>query len=802
MLKYFAFFLAGLVPAFGRAQTITEKLQAFNEQRPQEKVFIHLNKKVFSPKEDIWMKAYHFDARNHEQPGLSGVLYVDLVNAKGTLIDQRTLELADGSAIGDFSLPDTLSPGNYEIRGYTNYMLNFDNQLIHSQAIKVVSYGDKTSDFVSQGIFDVQFFPEGGEFVAGLVNNIGFKATGPDGLGVTLSGVVFDNTGQEIQRFETGFAGMGSFRIIPEIGKTYIAQVIHQGFKLEYPLPQVQATGAVIQLTNKKDQISIRVLTKEYNLEGHVLIGYQNGKVVLLLNPDPTNSYMYASYDFSNFPPGVIYLTLFDHQQRPIAERLSFINTSVQNARLDIDIEEKFKKRSPVESDINLDFFDQTGAADLSVSVFDFTLNSTGSGNIKTYLLLESDLSGHIERPNTYFEMERNRADQALDDLMLTQGWRRFTWKDVLSDTLPPVDYYLEQELKIRGQLLKYYDRDKPLKGEVSLTVLEDPLIEAQVITDVDGQFEFSGLNFADTITAIFQAKKPGRKTKKNPHRERNDAYFIQLTERSHPMSGINWADLSSDEWDNITQRVASLDRQYREFEAAFSDEVIVLEAMEVATTQSPFNDGVESQALMYNNPTRRYELDSMEFDPRENAATMSDVIRSLQIPGFNAGTLQSRGANSFTGSSAVVFFYNGFPVDQEFVFQDLSPNDVGTIDYFTGNQAAIFGAQGASGVIVIYPRSKASKLAATDFVGIATLRYAGFSEAREFYSPKYEVATSSKPDIRRTLYWDPYLTLDSKGKGKLSFYTSDQKGTFIVKINGLSDEGVPLYAETTFEVE
>ena len=50
--------------------------------------------------------------------------------------------------------------------------------------------------------------------------------------------------------------------------------------------------------------------------------------------------------------------------------------------------------------------------------------------DFRTYMLLRSDLRGHIEQPNYYFEDTTAKARLALDNLLMTQGWRRFDWRE------------------------------------------------------------------------------------------------------------------------------------------------------------------------------------------------------------------------------------------------------------------------------------------------------------------------------------------------------------------------------------
>ncbi|RYF49452.1 MAG: hypothetical protein EOO39_45580, partial [Cytophagaceae bacterium] len=77
----------------------------------------------------------------------------------------------------------------------------------------------------------------------------------------------------------------------------------------------------------------------------------------------------------------------------------------------------------------------QPKQAALSVSVYRLdSLADTGSGNLLSYLWMTSDLQGQIESPSYYLQPETADVAQATDNLMLTHGWRRFRWSDILGN--------------------------------------------------------------------------------------------------------------------------------------------------------------------------------------------------------------------------------------------------------------------------------------------------------------------------------------------------------------------------------
>jgi len=103
----------------------------------QEKVYLHTDKEYYYPGETIWFKAY----MNYRSPeimdSLSRVLYVELIDSSGKIIQTKVLPIEDGMASNAIVI-DELQEGNYYLRAYTNWMLNYDHKLIFVKVIPIL----------------------------------------------------------------------------------------------------------------------------------------------------------------------------------------------------------------------------------------------------------------------------------------------------------------------------------------------------------------------------------------------------------------------------------------------------------------------------------------------------------------------------------------------------------------------------------------------------------------------------------------------------------------------------------------
>jgi hypothetical protein len=93
--------------------------------------------------------------------------------------------------------------------------------------------------------FDVQFFPESGNLLDNVLQCVGFKAIGKDGLSVDITGKVFTDKNEEICELSTLVNGMGKFSIKTQPNERYYALVKRaNGIEKRVELPKTQTTGA------------------------------------------------------------------------------------------------------------------------------------------------------------------------------------------------------------------------------------------------------------------------------------------------------------------------------------------------------------------------------------------------------------------------------------------------------------------------------------------------------------------------------------------------------------------------------
>ena len=141
--------------------------------------------------------------------------------------------------------------------------------------------------------------------------------------------------------------------------------------------------------------------------------------------------------DRNSLGDGISHLTIFDAARAPICERLVF---KYPSHRLNISVsadKEKYATRKKIQLQVSsAGADDKPITTDCSLSVFRVdSIQTAPSGHIESYLWLASDLKGKIESPDYYFDHPED--EQAMDNLMLSHGWRRFRWEDIVAPCPP-----------------------------------------------------------------------------------------------------------------------------------------------------------------------------------------------------------------------------------------------------------------------------------------------------------------------------------------------------------------------------
>jgi hypothetical protein len=768
------------------------KLKTLLTDHITEKAYLHFDRPYpyYVAGDVVYFKAYVVKGERNDLTNISAMLHVDLINKSNTVIQTELLQLNNGVGWGDFSLPDTLQKGSYRIRAYTEWMRNEKDPNFFEQNISVSSINnvDRVAETVKlSGQPALQFFPEGGNLVTDIHSKVAFKAIGTDGLGTGVKGAVIDDKNKEIAKIASGHLGMGTFDFIPEEGRKYKAKVTFaNGSQNTIDLPEVQLKGITLSVnTDDPAKVSIEIKAnrayykENLNKDLNLLIYWAGAIRTVKTKLD--NSILGLDLPASNFRTGILQVSLLSQTGEPLNERLVFIqNPDLLNLALSTN-KQAFAKRENVQLNLNAKNKDGGPATGyFSVSVVDeskIQVDENTESSILSYLLLTSGLKGYVEKPNYYFANVTKETRANLDALMLTQGYRRFVWKQLLNDNAnTAAAYNPEQHLNIAGTLAT--------KGGI-------PIPDAKVIllpvgqtekTDAQGHFRFAKIDFQNGTNFIVKA----------PSSTGKNAAVLTL-DKAAPEPVVNPANAIDSKYDVNADILASFQNNQRQGLVTASNESKILFKNE-KVTGSKRNDNYRSSNL--SGPGHADQV--ISGDDIKNSPSLSNGLngRARGID-FVGGVAYVKNNQVVSGNGApteaMLVVIDGTVMGNGASIDNVSPSSVETIEILKGDNAAIYGLNSDKGVIVITTRQGGSAPVESKEMspGVFSIQPQGFYKAREFYSPVYDVSGAvSKSDLRTTIYWKPDVTTDANGNASLKYFNADGTGNYRVVIEGIDNNG------------
>lgn len=480
MVKRFAIFIAIFsVFAFCHAQErgpwngLISRLERFGQSIPQEKVYIHMDNTCYFLGDSIWFKAYLRQTSNDKPSQLSGTLYVELLNNEGYLVERKLIEMKNGEGNGYFHLPDDslTYAGFYELRAYTRWQLNWgayehqhntafnrwfgtktmckeyfrDYEKLYSRVFPVynkpIDPGEFHMDMTERPLqrlyktdlpkHNVKFYPEGGNMIAGVKNYVAYELT-----------------------TDSGATRRGIMEVVPQKDEGRNVQItIGNGDSIKVQLPKSDEIGVALHVSCEEEVWRIQTKVVGLPTDSLAMTILHEGK---LQRFEPLNGEE-LKVPKTDLPCGVNQVTIFDTQGRVFADRLFFV-TKMDEVKPSLTISTPRHEYFPYEQ-INIGIRSlRTDSSRVSVSVRD-KLQSVGThdtGNILTEMLLASEIRGFVPDPDYYFEADDEEHRQALDLLMMTQGWRRFNWRDMAVKGEWDIAYKPERTPMISGSVNRY----------------------------------------------------------------------------------------------------------------------------------------------------------------------------------------------------------------------------------------------------------------------------------------------------------------------------------------------------------
>ncbi|MES2378946.1 MAG: carboxypeptidase regulatory-like domain-containing protein [Bacteroidota bacterium] len=812
-------------------------LQLWTDSIPQEKMYLHLDKPYYAINDTIWFKGYLTTSSRHQLSALSGAAYVDLIDEQNHPVKTLKLPVNSGTIAGNFILGDEIKKGSYHIRAYTQWMRNAGPDYFFDHTFTVGNPNDAKPTINTKPVLqqtDVQFFPEGGDLVYGLASKVAFKAVGGDGLGKVINGKVTDNDNNEVAQTITLHAGMGSFLLKPVPGKTYTAHIgFADGSTKTMPLPTALKEGYVLSVFQpNKDSVLVRIQASAALQQSTVnLIVHSSGEIIFASPIKITDAVTSLWLDKRGFPTGIAQFTIFDSNSQPLNERIAFIKS---NDQLKVTIDSaKVISKSKEHVQFNLKVADsehRMAESTFSVAVIDedkVPVDESAESTIFSNILLSSDLKGYIEKPNYYFTADTDEINRALDNLMLTQGYRRFEWKTI-NATINTKQTFEAEGLgsAISGVVTTLTHKPLP-NAKVKLFAVRAALMK-DTVTDENGRFKFDKMFIGDSLKFTLQARTPDNTDKAiitldtiaqvnsqvtlrhNKNTADADIIKIQLqkaTEEGKPvdLSGMHVLKQVDIKAKKIAApKIEILPQSIFTVPEGSVDKIITIPNPENYTNLTMFlRTAIQGVDIQTDQVGRKLLVDMRPANPPPGVAETLTPFTSFNIAPEDP-------FDQYLGKELGIIV-NGRKISarsevDEVLEGSILAGDIAKIEVVRTNTALVNSLRGQNdrfvGFVLLFTKTGNWRKGYNP--SITNVIPKGFNKVRKFYSPRYDNPESAKntPDFRTTIYWNPYVGVDTTGKASFDFFNADGPANYRIVVEGINAAGELGRLVYTYKVE
>lgn len=820
------------------------KAMHFNRVVPQEKVYLHLDNTGYFANETMWFKAYLKRMDTGKPSDLSKVLYVELLNPRGDVVQTTKWPIDSlGQAHGDMNLGAVLTSGFYEVRAYTRYMTNWGTYACFSRVVPIFNAPKKEGDYSDLTIEDIPykgrvtnmremhdelytkarenglfsahmekkvsaaFYPEGGHMVEGKRCHVALLVVDDGGIPCQAYGTIEDEEGNEVATVNTDTLGRGLFSVTPSAGTLTFKIVNKAGSVQTFALPKAEKEGCVLSVDCVNDEIEASVQVSDSlcgALLGYVLMHDGN---VYRCDTMCASPLVQIDMQRKDMPEGVNQLTVFDSDGRVWAERLFFICPK-KNGGQSISVNQKTSMLKPcgkVEMELS-----SLPKSCISFSAVDASAMNNGClMDFRRWMLLASEVRGYIHDIDYYFESDDKEHRWNADLLMLTQGWRRYDWQLMEGRSSFGHAQPVEDSLCVFGQLKQYRKRNGVADVEMEVylynksgeslcgTTRTDSLgYYAFVLPPVDGEW----------IMQIYT-----RKQMKSLQMERK-TYKVGIDRQISPTarfitpmesSLLDVPHITKDDNDDVPAYDDDA-RLVKRVNDSFVIKNVTVRKKRRYFTNDDYLYKNESFGKMYANIY--YDIDKVIDDYADKGESMPTLADFLK---------QQLKANVVYGGQSVSVDINNRPVVVIDGNGDVAPDIRGEMlmplhgiksmyVVFNGKFPSFLRSMQVNPVanydmlpnkpVLVYIYRHYSFTTESQ-KGLRRTYFQGFNKPSVFQMEDYSVIPPMA-DFRRTIYWNPNVCTDAEGKAKMVFYNNSACRKIYVSAEGMSSDGAILVSD------
>jgi len=758
---------------------------------PADQVFLHIDRNLYQPGDTIRFQAYIRDRQTGIFETKSISLYVLILNSGHKTIDSARFRIENSTASGWLKIPYDAPLSDYSVLGFTSRMMNYNTIYVFSAPLipdqKLTNEKPPALQMeATEKSIDLRFLPEGGTFINGISQRLAFNAVNSLGAGFNAAGSIIDENGDKICDFNSGPLGPGDVTFTPMTDDTYFAILKEEKFKgLKWPLPVAENSGVTLNANSLHDgTLTIKVSGKNVEDSSYFISIVMNNVVVMVQEfiPDP-DFQLKVSTD--ELPAGTAYITLFNSDFKPVAERLIFLNGR-KKLNIGISTSALSYTRGDI-TELNISATDTEGkntGAVVSVSVIDSVsgfYDRFPFPDIESTLLFEKEFYDNLP-VSIRLRGLANLSEDDIDLLLMTYGWRKFKMKD-------PSDTSIVREVKNFDYLkIKNTGTSKKTREEISFVSLEGSE-SYSVFTDKNKE----GFLYFDSLSASVRQVMilPDKNNLRNVY-----PVNVEFSEN------ISFTDKAKLNKTNDFTRPLNIGYKRTSYTDFGLDSAILIESVTIKGNEKPPVQYVNKYQEQYQF-TSTTTVSKQEMKGCFNLEDILGRLHPYQLD-TKAKTVYLRPGRSITGPPpAALFVVDDVPTYGQNnkktyeLIASMPADQISSVTAVKGVRGFTFYGEDALGGVIFVTTVAKNMMNGN----MSDLEYQRdniktdlakpiriFRSEIEYYIPeKEQVAVDPEFQFRPTLLWKTDVLLDGSGPVKIQYPNNLVRGTIMIFVNGVS---------------
>ena len=730
----------------------------------RENIHVHLDKNIFLAGEETWFRGYVLQ-RKLKLPNQTTNVYGALIDGNGKVLKTELFYCVYGDFAGNIKLDKNLPSGKYYLQFYTNWMNNFIEDESSVYEISIINRTDKGLQKVSDKTANIEFFPEGGNLVRNVKNNLVVKVSGCDRTTLPVTTLEIKNAkGESIKTVPINKYGYGRFDLVPnEAGLKAVVKVNDKIHEELLPVAVVEGIALEVNNYSLEGKIIIKARTSEFSKNKYAgkpifAVIHQDDKVVIYNLDFSAATEATIMLPDADIFGGTNTIRIIDENLNQIAERTIFQHPGV----LDISGISARADNSEVTVSGKLN----NAMVTMSASVLPENTKTLASGdNLYSSLLLSPYIKNSKQHADRYFFENTGKARQYELDMYLACQTSKYRWADILGGT-PAQKFNFDRGLTVKVKLPPNHAKNKNLV--IRLTYVPE-FFQKTLQPDANGEVTYEELILQDSTKigiTVLEKRVPRKDIKPtvqffNALRTYNKMYKPEIVQCSFVTD------------DNLS----GIDMP------AFAGETVELKEVVIEEKINP---------LRRQNSPGHSQLRGYKITPQEVAGAyyLLDFIRNnggfdVQVSGTDV-SITGRARNSIQGarSRPMVYMNNMILMDFTQLF-NIPLEEVDEI-YMNAN-AMVPSINNTFGIIRIYMKSNYTSAKSSSDPGI--LVKDGFAKADRYNNDQYASTSGSGFENFGIIDWESKIYTNQQGEFSFKIPNTSQK-TIKVLFEGFSADG------------